>query len=134
MFVKEQSCKAVFQGHPVCIELQKKVVVDICQLCGNACSAKILALTGVQGPNCKGLGLNRELFWAKTVVCRRRRRRWRLTMTMIRSLVRSNWGADCLVYCSAMFPSTFSVPPRLQRAGRGGAMQLYRELYEGLIL
>ena len=93
-FVKKQSCKAVFQGHPVCMKLQNQVCVDICQLCGNACSAKILALTGVQGPNCKGLGLNRELFWANAVVCRRRRRRrrWRLTMTMIRSLVRSNWG------------------------------------------
>ena len=26
MFVKEQSCKAVFQGHPVCIQLQKKLL------------------------------------------------------------------------------------------------------------
>ena len=26
IFVKEQSCKAVFQGHPVCIQLQKKLV------------------------------------------------------------------------------------------------------------
>ena len=132
-FCQRTELQSSFSGAPCLYSITKKVVVDICQLCGNACSAKILALTGVQGPNCKGLGLNRELFWAKTVVCRRRRR-WRLTMTMIRSLVRSNWGADCLVYCSAMFPSTFSVPPRLQRAGRGGAMQLYRELYEGLVL
>ena len=92
-FCQRTELQSSFSGAPCLYSIitTKRVVVDICQPCCNACSAKILALTGVQGPNCKGLGLNRELFWANAVVCRRRRR-WRLTMTMIRSLVRSNWG------------------------------------------
>ena len=63
--------------------------LDICQICSRDCSARSLALTGFQGVKSKGLGLKRELFWAKMRlggqkrIRRKRRGGGKVTMVVI---------------------------------------------------
>ena len=65
--------------------------MDICQIWSRDCSARSLALTGLQGPKDKGLGLNKELFWAVTRLGGRRRRKRRRSseLTMV---ILPRWG------------------------------------------